>query len=123
MMPTAATLAVTSCTTNRGNAALGLVIIALFVGAIVLFAVLHAQARSRLAIAHSELALLRPEVARLRGMSGAGGSSPATWPTGPGWYADPMQRHQYRMWSGYSWSDDVADGGNVSRDPMTGGRT
>ena len=113
-------MAATTCTTNRGNAALGFVIIVLFIGAIVLFAVRNAQARGKLAVANAELAFLRAEVARLRGTWGAAGSGPSTWPTGAGWYPDPLQRHEYRQWTGDAWSDDVSDGGTMSRDPMTG---
>lgn len=120
MLTTGQTIAATSCTTNRGNAALGFVIIAVFIGGIVLFAVLNAQARGRLAVANAELAFLRPEVARLRTTWGAAGSGPSTWPTGVGWYPDPTQRHQYRQWTGDAWGDDVSDGGALSKDPLTG---
>ena len=87
---------------------------------IVLFAVLNAQARGKLAVANTELAFLRPEVARLRSTLGAAASGPSTWPTGAGWYPDPMQRHEYRQWTGTGWSDDVSDGGVVARDPISG---
>lgn len=38
----------------------------------------------------------------------------------PGWYADPLGRHQYRYWDGANWSDHVADRGVASWDPMAG---
>jgi len=34
------------------------------------------------------------------------------------WYADPMTRHQYRYWNGATWTDDVADNGVASKDPL-----
>ncbi|CAN5279525.1 hypothetical protein BH18ACT4_BH18ACT4_09660 [soil metagenome] len=37
-----------------------------------------------------------------------------------GWYPDPTGRHQYRYWSGSSWTDNVSDGGVASTDPMGG---
>jgi hypothetical protein len=123
MLTTGSTLAASSCTSNRGNAALGLVILALLIGSIVLFAVLNAQARGKLAVANSELAYLRPEVARLRTMWGSAGPGPSTWPTGSGWFLDPAQRHEYRKWTGDAWSDDVSDGGALSKDPITDWRS
>jgi len=123
MLTTGSTFAVTTCTTNRGNAALGFVIIAFFIGGIVTFAILNAQARRKLAVANAELAFLRPEVARLRGSWGGAGSGPSTWPTGAGWYPDPTARHEFRQWTGDTWSSNVSDGGITSSDPMTGGHT
>lgn len=39
----------------------------------------------------------------------------------PGWYPDPVGRHQYRYWDGSAWKDDVADGGQASTDPLSPG--
>lgn len=36
----------------------------------------------------------------------------------PGWYADPAGRHQHRYWDGARWTDDVADAGTASIDPI-----
>jgi hypothetical protein len=36
----------------------------------------------------------------------------------PGWHPDPTARHQYRYWDGADWTDDVADGGVTSTDPI-----
>jgi Protein of unknown function (DUF2510) len=36
----------------------------------------------------------------------------------PGWLPDPTTRHQYRYWDGARWTDDVADGGITSTDPI-----
>jgi hypothetical protein len=113
-------LAATTCRTNAGSAAVGLVILAALVGAIILFAVLNAQARGRLASANAELAFLRPEYERLRGGGPVAGSGPSPVPMSAGWQLDPTGRHQYRLWDGYTWGDDVADGGVPSKDPMTG---
>ncbi|HET8931610.1 MAG TPA: phospholipid scramblase-related protein [Acidimicrobiales bacterium] len=38
--------------------------------------------------------------------------------TPPGWYPDPMGRHEYRWYDGTAWSDSVASGGRQSSDPM-----
>ncbi|HEX6419655.1 MAG TPA: septum formation family protein, partial [Acidimicrobiales bacterium] len=38
----------------------------------------------------------------------------------PGWNPDPTGRHEYRYWDGSSWTDDVADGGTTSTDPLSG---
>jgi Protein of unknown function (DUF2510) len=35
-----------------------------------------------------------------------------------GWYEDPAGRHQYRYWNGARWTDDVADAGTASIDPL-----
>lgn len=47
-------------------------------------------------------------------------------PIGPGparrvpaqWAPDPSARHQWRWWSGASWTDYVADDGETSKDPL-----
>lgn len=36
----------------------------------------------------------------------------------PGWYEDPGVRHQWRFWDGARWTDDVADDGQASTDPL-----
>jgi len=46
--------------------------------------------------------------------------SPDTRPTVPaGWNADPTVRHQFRYWDGFHWTENVADDGRQSRDPVT----
>ncbi len=119
MLTTGPIIATSACATNRGNAALGLLVILLFLGTIALFATLNAQARRKLAVANAELAYLRSELAGARVASGATGSGPASWPTGAGWYPDPTRRHEYRQWTGQTWSDGVSDGGVTSSDPFT----
>lgn len=39
-------------------------------------------------------------------------------PFKPDWYADPAGRHQLRYWDGSVWTDDVADSGQASTDPL-----
>jgi hypothetical protein len=40
-----------------------------------------------------------------------------TRPTVPaGWNVDPTDRHQFRYWDGFHWTENVADGGRQSRD-------
>ena len=44
---------------------------------------------------------------------------PPVWPPvgpPPGWYPDPGGVHQFRYWSGYSWTPGVSDNGWVSED-------
>jgi hypothetical protein len=41
------------------------------------------------------------------------GGSPA-----PGWYPDPVGRHQHRYWDGAVWTDHVADNGTTGVDPV-----
>jgi uncharacterized protein DUF2510 len=36
----------------------------------------------------------------------------------PGWHPDPTDRHDYRYWDGWGWTDDVADGGVTAYDPL-----
>lgn len=36
----------------------------------------------------------------------------------PDWYPDPAGRHQYRYWDGAAWTDNVADSGKASSDPL-----
>ena len=38
----------------------------------------------------------------------------------PGWYPDPLGRHEYRHWNGWRWTDDVASHGRQSTDPAQG---
>ena len=39
------------------------------------------------------------------------GVSDIPTPTPPGWFPDPMGRHQYRWWDGATWTDQVASNG------------
>lgn len=43
------------------------------------------------------------------------GPSPA-----PDWYPDPGGKHEHRYWDGSQWTDQVADGGRQSVDPLVG---
>ena len=36
-----------------------------------------------------------------------------------GWKADPTGRHQFRYWDGFSWTENVADAGEQSRDSVS----
>ena len=117
-MLTVITLAVTTCKTNAGNAAVGGIILLVLFGAIALFAILYGQTRHKLTAANAELAFLRPAHQRLQGAWGAGGWAPSTPPLSAGWQPDPTERHEYRLWNGYTWEDDVANAGVASRDPM-----
>jgi hypothetical protein len=36
----------------------------------------------------------------------------------PQWQPDPTGRHQHRYWDGNTWTDQVADAGEESRDPV-----
>ena len=36
----------------------------------------------------------------------------------PGWYPDPLRRHQLRYWDGTRWTSDAADAGRWSLDPL-----
>ncbi|MGH9211880.1 MAG: DUF2510 domain-containing protein [Acidimicrobiales bacterium] len=36
----------------------------------------------------------------------------------PGWFPDPVGRHEFRWWDGTSWSDIVADQGAESVDRL-----
>ena len=41
-------------------------------------------------------------------------------PTVPaGWKADPTGRHQFRYWDGFQWTENVADAGDQTRDPVS----
>ena len=124
------TAAETCQTGSTGNAILGLVIIGAFIAAIVALGVSNSRARSRLQIANAELAFLRPENARLQqwvaAMGGAPGQAASTFGASPWaapaqhWGPDPSGRHQHRYWDGTRWSDQVADGGVMSSDPVDG---
>ncbi len=39
----------------------------------------------------------------------------------PGWYPDPEHRHAHRFWDGTQWTDQVADQGTPSTDPLSTG--
>ena len=47
--------------------------------------------------------------------NGSGTAAPA-----PDWYPDPCGRHESRYWDGSTWTDNVADGGQASVDPVDG---
>lgn len=36
----------------------------------------------------------------------------------PGWYPDPMGRHEYRWFDGSTWTDQVSSHGKASVDPV-----
>lgn len=38
--------------------------------------------------------------------------------TPPGWYPDPMGRHEYRWFDGNQWTDDVSSNGRQEKDPV-----
>jgi hypothetical protein len=38
--------------------------------------------------------------------------------TPPGWYSDPMKRHELRYWDGRTWTAHVSNGGAQSTDPL-----
>jgi hypothetical protein len=43
-----------------------------------------------------------------------------TRPTAPaGWNVDPTDRHQFRYWDGFHWTENVADDGRQSRDRVS----
>ncbi|MCC6435918.1 MAG: DUF2510 domain-containing protein [Acidimicrobiales bacterium] len=39
-------------------------------------------------------------------------------PTPPGWFPDPLGRHEYRWWDGAVWTDQAASGGRNVIDPV-----
>jgi hypothetical protein len=46
--------------------------------------------------------------------------APEPTPTVPsGWKADPTGRHQFRFWDGFKWTENVADSGVQSTDPVS----
>ena len=49
-------------------------------------------------------------------MTGSG--LPPTMPP-PGWFADPLRRHEFRYWDGATWTEHVSDAGRGSTDPPT----
>jgi hypothetical protein len=48
-----------------------------------------------------------------KALQGAGPGAPKA-----DWYGDPAGRHQFRYWDGACWTDNVADDGRSSLDPM-----
>jgi uncharacterized protein YxjI len=42
-------------------------------------------------------------------------------PTPPGWFPDPVGRHEQRYWDGSQWTEHVASHGRQSVDPVGGG--
>ncbi len=118
--------------TTAAGTAFGVVILLAIVAAIVVLSIMTARSRRQLAMANAELAYLRPENARLqewlRSTSGPpiGATAPAGDPASDpypidqpipaAWYPDPSGRHQFRMWDGNQWTDDVADNGVTAKD-------
>lgn len=45
---------------------------------------------------------------------------PNAQPSGPapGWFPDPSARFRWRWWDGVRWSDDVTNGGPMTKDPL-----
>jgi putative membrane protein len=54
--------------------------------------------------------------------AGSGAPPPSSPPAppvmGPGWFADPAQRHQARYWNGTAWTENVTDDGVTGVDPL-----
>ncbi len=63
-----------------------------------------------------------PEATRAQSSMQTGRSSSTQTPSSssppPEWAPDPSGRHQWRYWDGSSWTDDVADNDQRSRDPL-----
>jgi hypothetical protein len=118
-MTTALTLTAATCKPNAGSAALGGIILLVLIGAIALFAILYGQAHNKLTRANAELAFLRPAFQQLQGAASTVAWSPPTRAMNAGWHPDPTERHEYRLFNGYTWDDDVADAGVVAKDPLT----
>ena len=36
----------------------------------------------------------------------------------PGWYPDPVRKHEFRYWSGAAWTEHVSDQGRMAIDPI-----
>lgn len=119
---------------STAGAIVGFVIILAFIGGLIALAIANARARSRLSTANAELNYLRPEVARLHQWLTSGtvaasdpshaapaadrAGGPASRPVPPPqWHPDPSGRHEYRLWDGSTWTDQVSDGGVVTTDP------
>jgi|HubBroStandDraft_6_1064221.scaffolds.fasta_scaffold3153995_1 hypothetical protein len=43
----------------------------------------------------------------------------ADLPLWPGWHPDPTQRHESRYFDGVAWTDNVVDGKETSKDPLS----
>src|SRR5206468_3742107 len=46
------------------------------------------------------------------------GVTMATGGAAPGSYPDPARRHEFRWFSGFAWSDDIADNGVPGKDAL-----
>ncbi|MDH4140257.1 MAG: DUF2510 domain-containing protein [Coriobacteriia bacterium] len=46
------------------------------------------------------------------------GTDSGRTPAPAGWCSDPLQRHPWRYWDGESWTEYVADNGQVASDPL-----
>ena len=120
-------LATTCQQTSTGGTIAGLLIFAAFIGAIVILAIANSRARTRLAMANSELNFLRYENVRLQSWQSGSPGMPTTtvaaspYPiqssSSPQWHADPLGRHELRLWDGSRWSGEVSDRGVISKDP------
>jgi len=121
--------AASNCQTNSAGAVIaGTIFVLAPIAGLIVFAILNAGARRRLAVAHAELEFLRPENARLQhwlnNLAGApvvahdAGAYPTETPIPPEWYTDPSGRHEYRLWDGASWTEDVSDHGVASKDAL-----
>jgi len=59
----------------------------------------------------------RPQQRTSLPISTPAASQPTAVPAG--WKADPTGRHQFRYWAGATWTENVADDGEQSRDAVT----
>jgi len=118
----------TSCQqASTGGTIAGLLILVAIIGAIVILAIANSRARTRLSIANGEVNFLRYENMRLQSWQSGSAATPTNAlaaspypmqsPTSPQWHADPMRRHELRLWDGSGWSEEVSDRGVISKDP------
>ena len=74
------------------------------------------SARSTLTLARPYRPKQRTSLEETRAYASAAEATP-TVPAG--WKADPTGRHQFRYWDGFQWTENVADGGEQSRDAVS----
>lgn len=60
----------------------------------------------------------RVQNATQSGQAAAGVSPTSSASVSAQWYGDPSGRHEYRYWDGASWTDYVADKGEMRTDPL-----
>ena len=107
---------------GMGSAVISILLVAAAYGFASLFAAQGLDVASLAAKANQAASGLGGSLGATGGPVAPSGAAPAGSGTAAAgaWHPDPTGRHQQRWWDGTQWTDQVADGGATSTDPLGG---